>query len=433
MSELEPRSHGSAPEVTIARHGRLGRSSPWTTLLKFIGAALVVLLVSGASLGAIMFAQLKGNITTVSIGADEEEDAPVPSVGAYEGGFNILIIGSDECEKEGGCADREATLNDVNMLLHVSEDQTNAVAVSIPRDLVVPVPECTDPDGGGTTPAADGRPINETLALGGIPCVVETVEDLTGLSINFAGLITFNGVIAMGDAVGGVPVCVTGPIDDKYTGLVIPKAGTYTLGGQDALNFLRTRHGVGDGSDLTRISSQQVYLSSLVRTLQSPDTLGNPLKVYSLAQAATKAMTLSENFSSVDTLVSVAMALRNIPPQNVMFVQYPGTLGVGGMYEGKVAPIKAKASELFDLIESDTPFTLANVGDGDGSIADPNAPGATAAPAPGSTETPAPVVTDPATPVDPNATPDPAATPGPAVIDVKGQTAADYTCSIANN
>jgi LCP family protein required for cell wall assembly len=431
MSELRPRSGSSALSPTIARHGRLKRSNPWSTVLRFAGVALAVLLVSGVSLGAIMFAQLKGNITTVSIAADEEADAPVPSVGAYEGGFNILIIGSDQCEKEGGCKDREATLNDVNMLLHVSEDQTNAVAVSIPRDLVVPVPSCDDPEGSGKLSAMSGRPINETLGIGGIPCVVKTVEALTGLTINFAGMITFNGVIAMGDAVGGVPVCVTGPINDRYTGLVIPEAGTYTLGGQDALNFLRTRHGVGDGSDLTRISSQQVYLSSLVRTLQSPDTLGNPLKVYSLAQAATRSMTLSENFSSVDTLVSVAMALKNVPPKNVMFVQYPGTTGVGGIYEGKVAPIKAKASQLFDLIESDTPFTLANVGDGDGSTADPNAPQTTE---PGATATPDPTVTpDPNAPVDPNATADPVAPEDPTVLDVKGQSAADYTCSIANN
>jgi LCP family protein required for cell wall assembly len=346
-----------------------------------------------------------------------ETEGPPPSIGAYSGGFNILIVGSDRCEKDGGCKDRDAELNDVTMLLHVSQDQTNAVAVSIPRDLVVPIPSCPQPDGTGSTSAMSARPINETLYYGGLPCTVLTVEKLTGLDIQFAGMITFNGVIEMSNAVGGVDVCVDGPIKDKYTGLDLPAAGTYNLSGAQALAFLRSRHGVGDGSDLTRISSQQVYLSSLVRTLKSSDTLGDPIKLYRLAQAATQSMTLSDNFSKLDTLVSVAMALKNVPLEKVTFVQYPGTTEAGGVYTGKVAPVKAKADQLFSLIESDTPFALAAVGDDKGSTVDPNAP---------VTEAPDPTATaDPAAPVDPSATPEP-------VLDISGQTAADYTCTIAN-
>ncbi|GAB2455044.1 LCP family protein required for cell wall assembly [Conyzicola lurida] len=409
MSELRPRSNRSATVAGIARHGQLKKSGPWATILKIVGAALVVVLVSGASVAAIVVNQISDQVTTVTLVGETE--GPPPSIGAYEGGFNILIVGSDQCEKEGGCEDRTATLNDVTMLLHVSEDQTNAVAVSFPRDLVVPIPSCPREDGSGNNSAMSARPINETLYYGGLPCTVLTVEALTGLDIQFAGLITFNGVIKMGDAVGGVPVCVNGPIDDKYTGLKIDAAGTYTMSGQDALNFLRTRHGVGDGSDLTRISSQQVYLSSLVRTLKSSETLGDPLKLYNLAQAATQSMTLSQNFSSLDTLVSIGLALKDIPLASVTFVQYPGTTGVGGVYTGKVAPVTAKADELFALIAADTPFALANVGDDRGSEVDPNAPVEV---------------------VDPTATADPAVDPL-AVLDITGQTAADYTCSVANN
>jgi len=423
MSDLRPRSNRSAHTAGIARHGQLKKSSPWPAILKFLGAALVVVLVSGASLGAIVVSQIKDNLTTVTL-VSEETQGPPPSIGAYSGGFNILIVGSDKCEDDSGCAGRgSAELNDVTMLLHVSADQTNAVAVSIPRDLVVPIPSCPQADGTGTTSAMSARPINETLYYGGLPCTVLTVEALTGLDIQFAGLITFNGVIEMSNAVGGVDVCVDGPIRDKYTGLVMDAAGTYKLTGSDALAFLRTRHGVGDGSDLTRISSQQVYLSSLVRTLKSAETLGDPIKIYNLAKAATGSMTLSKNFSNIDTLASIALALKDIPLEKVTFVQFPGTTGVGGAYQGKVAPVKAKVERLFDLIRSDTPFALAGVGDDRGSAADPNAP---------VVEAPVP---DPAATVDPNATAPgttaPAETPLE-VLDVKGQTAADYTCSVAN-
>jgi LCP family protein required for cell wall assembly len=399
VSDLRPRAALRAAETV--RHGRLRRFNPWVGALKVLAVGLLVVLVGGLSAGAIVVNNLVSNVKTVDIG-NEGEDAPLPTVGAYEGGFNILIVGSDQCEKEGGCEDRDAVLNDVNLLLHVSEDQTNAVAVSIPRDLVIPIPSCTDSGGEATEPRSAVQ-INQALSIGGVSCVVATVEELTGLTINFAGLITFNGVIAMGDAVGGVPVCIAGPIVDPNTGINITEAGTYTMGGQDALNFLRTRYGVGDGGDLTRISSQQVYLSSLVRTLQSSGTLSDPVKVYRLAQAATQSMTLSTAFAQLDTLASVAFALKDIPTDRVTFVQYPSIAEANG----RVLTDEVNADELFDLIQADTPFTLPAAGDGKGSGLDPSA-------------TPTPT---------PTTVPDATATPLP-VLDATGQTAADQTCSL---
>jgi LCP family protein required for cell wall assembly len=361
---------------------------------------------------------LANNIDVVVLDSEKTEGPP-PSIDEFEGGFNILIVGSDQCEDAASCKDRgKARLNDVNMLLHVSGDHQSAVAVSIPRDLVVPIPSCTKEDGSGSNAAMSAQAINVALSYGGLPCAVLTVEALTGLPIQFAGLITFNGVIQMSTAVGGVDVCVNGPIKDKYTGLDLPAAGTYNLQGQNALAFLRSRHGVGDGSDLGRISSQQVYLSSLVRTLKSAETLNDITKVYGMAVAATTNMQLSSGFAHVDTLVSVALALKNIPLEKVLFVQYPSTTGQPGVYQGKVAPIKGQATALFAKLLADEPFVLEAGNTGRGSELDPNAPVATA------------------TPVDPSATATPTATTpvaeAPVLAGVLGQSAADYTCSVAN-
>ena len=123
-----------------------------------------------------------------------------------------------------------------------------------------------------------------------------------------------------------------------YTGINLPEAGTYNLQGWSALAFLRSRHGVGDGSDLTRISSQQVYLSSLVRTLKSSDTLSDYKKLYNLADAAITNMQLSNSLADVPTMVSIALALKDIPLERVQFVQYPGGTGGTGVYAGKVQP-----------------------------------------------------------------------------------------------
>ena len=410
MSELRPRSELRTTTPGIARHGRLRRARGWPTALAIVATSLAVVLVSATSVAAIVVNSLTSKVQpTVDI-ADPTED-PIPAIGAIEGGFNILIVGSDTRLGQDGIGgsyeDESGVLNDVNILLHVSQDQTNAVAISIPRDMVVDIPDCPYEDGSGSR-GWSTRPINEALYAGGLRCVVMTVENLTGLPIQFAGLITFTGVIAMGDAIGGVPVCVTGPIFDDNTGLTIAQAGTYDLKGIDALAFLRSRAGVGDGSDLTRISSQQVYMSSLVRKLQSEGTLGNPKRVYDLASAALNNMQLSSSLGSLDTMVSIALALKDIPPQNVVFVQYPGYTGGDGVYAGKVAPDTATAEALLSLVRADQPFLLDTVGDDRGSTVDPNAP------APDPT----------ATPVDPNL---------PVVDGLRGQRASDYTCSIAND
>ncbi len=400
----------------VARHGKLRRMPGWKPILGFIGGTLAVVLVAGGSVGAIAAYQLESNIETVLIGADTAP--PPPNIGSYEGGFNILIVGSDTREGQGGIGGNEsAVLNDVTMLLHVAEDQQSATLVSFPRDMVLPLPAC---ENGGP---ATGVPINTTLYYGGLACTVATVEAASGLDIQFAGLITFQGVIKMSNAVGGVDVCTTGPIRDTYTGLNLPSAGTYTLSGFDALALLRSRHGVGDGSDLGRIGAQQVYMSSLVRKIKSDDTLTDLTKLYGIAQAATQNMTLSQNFARLDTLVAVALVLKDVPLDNIVMVQYPGTTGGTGIYAGKVQPLTAQASALFAAIRADKPIGLdssALDGAHSGSAIDPNAPD----------DEPEP--TETATP-DPTGTATPTPTPTVEAVEVsgvKGQSAGQYTCVV---
>jgi LCP family protein required for cell wall assembly len=419
----EPRARSRRParpaqprQPVVARHGRLKRSAAWKAILGLVASALAVVLVAGTSVAAIAAWQLKNTLVenSVIIGADSE---PPPNIAAFEGGFNILLVGSDTRDGQGGIGgDESSELNDVTMLMHVAEDKQSATVVSFPRDLVVPLPAC---ENGGP---ASGQPINVTLYYGGLACTVSTVENLTGLKIQFAGLITFKGVIGMSNAVGGVPVCVTEAIDDPYTGLYIKKPGTYELSGKNALAFLRSRHGVGDGSDLGRIGSQQVFLSALVRKIKSDDTLTDLGKLYGIATAATKNIRLSTNFSNLDTLVSVALVLKDIPLDNIVFVQYPSRTGQPGIYAGKVAPIQSVADALFAVIKADKPLGLDEdslEGAHGGSTEDPNAPKPSNTPAPTASATPDP---------DAPAAPKPVVVPG-----VKGQTAGQYTCSVANN
>jgi anionic cell wall polymer biosynthesis LytR-Cps2A-Psr (LCP) family protein len=153
-------------------------------------------------------------------------------------------------------------------------------------------------------------------------------------------------------------------------------------------------------------------LSSLVRTLKSEDTLNDLPKLYGIAQAALANMTLSSNFANADTLIAIARALSDLELDKVTFVQYPGTTGQPGIYSGKVKPIASVANQLFAKLLADEPFALTAAGDNNGSVLDPNA-------------TPLPV--------DPDATVDPSAPPAaalPVISGLKGQTAADQTCSV---
>ena len=240
---------------TVARHGQLRTPGAVSQLLKIIGIAMAVVLVSGASVAAFVVSDLYGTATAGAVELEGQESAP-PDISEYEGGFDLLLVGTDTCEEEYAkyfgdrCSgpDAEGNLNDVNILVHVSEEPRRITAVSFPRDLMLPIPECTRDDGSATA-AMYKQPLDSAYMDAGLNCVARTVTQLTGQDIEFAAAVTFGGVIEITNSIGGVDVCLATPIKDEHTGLDL-QAGTHTVKGLEALQFLRTRHGVGDGSDL---------------------------------------------------------------------------------------------------------------------------------------------------------------------------------------
>jgi LCP family protein required for cell wall assembly len=417
LSEIErrPRRQTAGP----VRHGRLHTPSPVGLVLRGLAIALAVVLVSVGGVAAYAITGLAQQVSdnAVDISGGEEIAAP-PLLGAFEGGFNMLVVGTDNDPNQGDTfGERDATLNDVNILLHVSADHQNAVVVSFPRDLVIAHPECTDPASGEIFPAMEAESLNEAFSRGGLACVNTTIESMTGLAINYAAATSFNGVIEMTNAIGGVPVCLVEPIFDSDSGLDLP-AGTSVIQGQMALAFLRNRHGVGDGSDLSRIASQQQYLSSMARTLKSAETLTDISKLYGLASAAASNIQLSTSLKSLDSMVSLALTMKDVDLNNIVFVQYP----TAEAYDdpNKVVPQQELADALFAKVVADQPFTLADGSTGTGStvVEDP----AAEAPAPD------PAVTE-AAPGEPAVTEVPT---GPEVIEgLTGQTAAEQTCANA--
>ena len=151
------------------------------------------------------------------------ESGSPPDIGSIDGGANFLLVGSDSGGGDSRYGKRGEHLNDVTILLHISEDHSRATVVSFPRDMFVAIPACPTGDG-GEFPAMSRQKINESLSYGGLACTVLTVSELTGLDIPFAAKIEFNGVIEMANAIGGVEVCVATAIHDRQIGFD-PRSG----------------------------------------------------------------------------------------------------------------------------------------------------------------------------------------------------------------
>jgi len=306
------------------------------------GAVLAVAVISAFDL----YSQLnRDNIVLANAGEVDLSDS-----------LNILVVGSDTREGQGEeFGDVDSELADVIMLLHISKDRQDAVVVSFPRDLLVSIPECPNVEG-GTYPALKRQQINSSIGYGGVACTHLTVEQFTGLDIPFVAMIDFKGVIEMSNAVGGVEVEIDKPISDAYSNFYID-AGTHTLQGAEALGFLRTRHGVGDGSDLARISNQQLFLTSLFNKIKQDGTLNNPIRLYSLASAAARNMKLSESMTDVATMVTLAGAMRDVDSSRMVFTQVP-TAVLSGAEEGRLEAITEEARKLFNQIKNDIPVIV---------------------------------------------------------------------------
>ncbi|WP_262001454.1 LCP family protein [Microbacterium sp. Mcb102] len=319
-------------------------------LRRFLTLTAVGILIIAGGTVAIAAIRLSQNVTTVELQPVRDSEEP-PAVADFDGEFDVLLVGSDgragQGVQYGEGGDVEGSRNDVTLLLHVNEAHDAATVISFPRDLLVDIPACTDPETGSTWNAGWRVQFNESLARGGLGCVTSTVTAVTGIDLAYAAEISFTGVIEASNAVGGVPICFAGPIHDRHSGLEIPAAGTYDLSGEQALALLRSRYGVGDGSDLARISTQQVLLSSLVRTLRDQSTLTDPVKLYSIADAATRNMTLSTQLADLGTLTSMAKVFSELPLENIAFVSYPH-LPAGD----RVVPDEAAAATLLERVRA---------------------------------------------------------------------------------
>ena len=357
--------------MTDSEYEFLGDSKPkrrrW---LKAIVWVMVVVLAGTFAVGAGSYFFITNQLSAsgIEVYSTDGNTFDLPTPEDIEGPINVLLIGSDTREGQGDTnyGPVGSALADVIIMLHISSDRQNVVALSIPRDLMVSVPACPNPAGGEDFPAREFVQINSTMAKAGPACTLLAVQELTGVTMPYLAMIDFKGVIAMSEAIGGVDVCVAEPINDDYSKLYL-EAGEHTLIGDQALAFLRTRHGVGDGSDLSRISNQQVFLTSLVRKLKDEGALTNPFTMFRLGTAALSNMTLSRSLTDLGVIFGLAKQVNDVDLDKITFIKLP-VYDLDGEYAGRVAAIPDRSAELFALLASDAPLVLAEANPGTGAV-----------------------------------------------------------------
>ncbi|MFJ1587418.1 LCP family protein [Streptomyces sp. NPDC088197] len=361
--------------------------------LKVVALCTAVLVLACAGTGWYLYQRLNGNITTDTA---TENDLKVhaserPTQGPTEA-QNILLIGSDNRgngnSKYG--QDSGTQRSDTTILLHISADRKSATAVSLPRDLMTHVPRCTLPS--GKEDHERFEQFNWAFESGGAACTIRTVEKMTGIRVDHHLIVDFNGFKKMVGAVNGVDVCLAEPVHDTYAHLDLP-AGRQTLNGEQALGYVRARHGIGDGSDTMRMDRQQAFLASLLKKVSSNGVLLNPTKLYPLLSAATSSLTADPGLDSLSELYTLAHSLQQIPTGNVHFLTVPREQYVNDINRDQL--VQPAADTLFKTLRDDRPVNVSDKapdsGDGGGdSAGGTRTPGT---PSAGSTSTATPTTT----------------------------------------
>ncbi|SFW68446.1 LCP family protein [Amycolatopsis australiensis] len=268
-----------------------------------------------------------------------------------DGARDILLVGLDsrtdaqgnplprEVLDELRAGDSDGELNtDSLIFVHIPNDGSKAVAISLPRDTYVDIPggygkhkinsayaramlqARKDLQKQGVT---DPKELDVKANQAGAQELIKTVEKLTGSTIDNYAAVNLLGFSDITKAIGGVDVCLKNDVKDEYSGANFTK-GQHTISGVEALEFVRQRHGLPNG-DLDRVVRQQVFMAGMARKVLSAGTLTNPTKLSDLIDAIKKSVVLNQNWDifgfaqQMKGLTGGQLEFRTIPVKNVEY------------------------------------------------------------------------------------------------------------------
>lgn len=342
-------------------------------LMGRIAAALIAVLALGLTGAAWQWQSAKNKLLN-TIAALDPNSSDIRDPNGQTGDQNFLIIGVDSRigdNGEMGAGDTtvaEGARSDTIMLVNIPANRNRVVAVSFPRDLAITPMNCQawDPETGKYGPVYDKNSgewsdnerltttkLNSAYALGGPKCLVKVIQKISGLAINRFMAVDFAGFSKMVDALGGVEVCTTSPLQDAELGTVLPTAGRQKLDGHTALNYVRARSiTTEDNGDYGRIKRQQLFLSSLLRSIISSETLFDLDRLDEVVNTFIDDSYV-DNIQTRD-LIRLGQSLQGINAGRITFVTVPTTGKADA--EGNEVPRTEDVRALFDAIIDDEPL-----------------------------------------------------------------------------
>ncbi|MFC4910493.1 LCP family protein [Actinomadura gamaensis] len=317
-------------------------------ILGWVSVALSAVMVAGSLTMYGFYREAFGNIahedTNTLIGGNRPKK--------LNNAMNILLLGSDSRAganaEYGRSMKNEPPRSDTIILLHLSPGGGQAFGVSFPRDLMVPIPSCKKPSG-GSTPAEAKAQINSAYTLAGPSCTVKTIEGITNLRIDHFMEVNFVGFKSITDAIGGVPICLPKDVNDPKSKLHLTK-GKHVIKGEQALAYVRVRHGLGDGSDLGRIKRQQKFMGALANKAMSAGVLSNPGKLMGMINAGTKSLRTDSDLTA-STMLKIGQGMQGMTSGKLRFVTVPW--GPDPADHNRVVLSQPSADNFFNALRND--------------------------------------------------------------------------------
>ncbi|EST29267.1 hypothetical protein N566_22250 [Streptomycetaceae bacterium MP113-05] len=336
-------------EPTVPAGARGGHRRRRRALVAASWTVAAALLLGAAGLGFVYFT-LDGNIAGVDIdarlGSDRPEDMP-------HGSVDILVLGSDSRagENDEYGDDDGSARSDTAMIVHVNEAHDRATIISVPRDTLVSRPACRKADG-TRVPAAEEVMFNEAYQAGGPACAVKTVEAITDIRMDHYLEVDFAGFKELVDTLGGVRITLREPVRDADSHLDLT-AGPHNLDGEQSLALVRTRHAIGNGSDLGRIQLQHAFLRALLGKVDDIGLFGDPAMLYDLADTATSAVTTDTGLDSAADLLGLAKLLEDIESGRIDMITMP--VRYDPKDANRVLPLPGRTDQVWNALRADRP------------------------------------------------------------------------------
>ncbi|MXM67135.1 LytR family transcriptional regulator [Streptomyces sp. HUCO-GS316] len=343
------------PQPSRGRRPAVQRKKPRWAMRAVTTLSVVVL--ASAGIGHAVVTSLDADIARVDPFRDMKNR---PQAGH---GMNVLLVGTDGRDRVTEEERRAYRLGgapchctDTIMIVHLSEDRERASVVSLPRDSYAMTPAHTD---GVSGKRHGGHPVklNAAYAEGGPQLTVRTVENMTHVKIDHYLEVDFTSFMKTVDVLDGVRICTAEPLKDRYSGLDLP-AGTHTLRGGQALQYVRARH-VDGASDLGRMHRQQRFLAALIERATSSGVLLNPMRFRDVTRAVLSSVRADKGFGT-DELLDLGRAMRNFSPSSSEFTTVPiGRMGYAVKGVGSTLrwdPVRS--GRLFRALREDEPLAV---------------------------------------------------------------------------